>query len=85
MKLSKAVLLASGIGVSSQFSFGSISVSNQGPTDTDFKIFFRIWLLAERAGRSKFIISFKMVKNANVNAVEVMLHHLHHLNGNYFS
>ena len=27
MKLSKAVLLASGIGVSSQFSFGSISVS----------------------------------------------------------
>ena len=28
MKLSKAVLLASGIGVSSQFSFGSISVSS---------------------------------------------------------
>lgn len=35
MKLSKAVLLASGIGVSSQFSFGSITVSN---TETAFQI-----------------------------------------------
>ena len=86
MKLSKAVLAASGIGLSTQFSFGSITVSWKASKLRNWnKLDFRIWSADQKDQGWLNTTSFKMVRNVDVNAAVENHQHFQIYNGIFFS